>query len=543
MKRQRAGIRYRLMLLCFLIQPFKGFSADPAPLAFVEDQTYPCSRYDVIDIEFTADAGESDPFSVQFGALFTGPDDIELDIPGFYNGGESFLLRFSPPEPGSWTFETHSSLAALAGKKGRVRGGKKSGPGRHGPLTVMEGNPRHFRYSGGAPCFVLAYEADWLFALDAGNDRGIPKTGTLVGQIAAHGFNQIVMNVYAYDVSWDKDPDLKAEHEFGPPGIYPFLGTNQSPDFSALNVDFFKHFDRVIRLLDTKGITAHIMIYVWNKRVSWPDMHSGADNLYFDYVVSRYQAFSNVIWDISKEALAYGRCDMEYINERILRLRRLDAYGRLLTVHDYAYCSAYPEHVDFISVQSWRSGLYHHMRSIAQRHPDRPVYNIEHGGYEKGPYDVFRGDYSDPEICLTRNYQCVFAGAYSTYYWQCSSWNVVIHDPLSLPEGERPRFDYYRHLSNLFSRFDFSALQPSVSYSSSGYALSNDRDLFLFLIQGENDYIHVHLPNDIDKQMSVTWFNPFSGEYRAVGSVTLRDWHEFSSPWGNGMAVLILEGK
>jgi hypothetical protein len=38
------------------------------------------------------------------------------------------------------------------------------------------------------------------------------------------------------------------------------------------------------------------MIYVWNKLVNWPEMHTQGDDLYFDYIIHRYQAFSNVIF-------------------------------------------------------------------------------------------------------------------------------------------------------------------------------------------------------------------------------------------------------
>src|SRR5690606_11877931 len=108
---------------------------------------------------------------------------------------------------------------------------------------------------------------------------------------------------------------------------------NDNPDFSKLNIEFFKHFDRVMNHLYEKGIVAHLMIYVWNKEVNWPAMYSKDDNRFFDYVIKRYQGYSNMIWDVSKEALDYGRCDIPYINERIERIRRADAYNRLITVH------------------------------------------------------------------------------------------------------------------------------------------------------------------------------------------------------------------
>ena len=54
--------------------------------------------------------------------------------------------------------------------------------------------------------------------------------------------------VYSFDVEWEKDPKLAKhpEHEFGGNlTIYPFLGTNEAPDFNQLNVEFFQQFSIV----------------------------------------------------------------------------------------------------------------------------------------------------------------------------------------------------------------------------------------------------------------------------------------------------------
>jgi hypothetical protein len=494
-----------------------------------------CARWDVLDLAFETPKAVPDPFGVTFGAVFHGPEGAELRVPGFYDGGRSFVLRFSPPAEGHWTFETYASLPALAGRRGAVEAQPPTDPERHGPVVIDPERPQCLAYADGTPYVLLAFECDWLFALDLEDPDDLPRTRTLADQIAAHGFNHVVMNVYAHDVDWGEDPDLRPAHEFGSPPVYPFGGTNDDPDFSTLNVAFFRHLDRVVRVLDARGLVAHLMIYVWNKEVAWPPMYSEADDRYFDYVIARYQAFPNVVWDISKEALDYGRCDMAYVAERIRRARRQDAYGRLLTVHDYAYCAAHPETVDLISIQTWRTGLYHEMAAVRERHPHQPVLNIEHGGYEEGPYVVFPGDYVDPEVCLARNYACAFAGAYTTYYWQCAAWNVVIPDPMGLPEDQRPHFAYYRHMADLFARYDITTLTPEIR-SSSGYALTAEDGRQLYLVPPENYALHITL----DEAKEVRWFNPFTGEYRPQATATARPWHEFISPWPNQLAVLIL---
>ena len=84
--------------------------------------------------------------------------------------------------------------------------------------------------------------------------------------------------------------------------MYAFGGTNQAPDHTILNVDFFQGLDRLMTYLHDKGILVHLMIQVQNKQVNWPERRSAEDDLYWRYVVARYQAFGNIIWDVGKES-------------------------------------------------------------------------------------------------------------------------------------------------------------------------------------------------------------------------------------------------
>jgi hypothetical protein len=442
-------------------------------------------QWETIDISFEISAVPDSPFLVELGCEFTSPD----------------------------------------GRECRILVDQCSGT-NHGSLVIDEEHPHKIRHEDGTPYNLLAFEADWLFALDYG-DQALPKTMQLLGTLKEHGFNQVVMNVYAYDVSWKKDPSLQDVHEYGGrTDIFPFLGTNEDPDHSSLNIDFFRHLDRVIEWLRDHGIVSHLMIYVWNKKVNWPEPGSPEDNLYFDYVVKRYQGYTNILWDISKEALGYGRDDMGYISERIERLRSLDGYDRLLTVHDYSYCSRYPEKVNVISIQNWSNEIYNRMLEVRKRYPDKPVLNIEHGGYEVSPYEVFGGNYDNPEICLRRNYLCAFAGTYATYYWQGTSWNVIIHDPFSAETNPQPKFAYYKHFSDFFQKYPDESLVPAFDRSASGYCLANRReDTFIYFVPKENRAIDIkNLPRS--DRMDITWFNPLSGRYSETLS---REWSAYFS--------------
>lgn len=366
----------------------------------------------------------------------------------------------------------------------------------------------------------MAFECDWLYALDYGQED-IKKTKHLLSLLNENKFNQIVMNVYSYDVKWKKDKRLlkHPEHEYGgKETMFPFLGSNAKPDFSSLNVAFFKHFDRVISEMHDKEIVSHLMIYVWNKLVAWPNMESKADNMYYDYVIKRYQAFPNIIWDVSKEALYYQRATKEYILERIERTKKLDAFNRLVSVHDHGFCSRNPDVVDFISIQNWQHTLYQNMLKAQKKFPNKPIFNIEHGGYEESPYEVFPGAYTNAEACLRRNYMCLFAGAYTTYYWQGASWNVLIHNPFEQSaDFIKPHFDYFKHMGKLFEVVNFENFEPLPKYNGVSYALTNIKEgVALIYAPKENHYVgpNYKMLKDFDATNATKqWFNTLTGEF------------------------------
>ena len=297
--------------------------------------TQTADRWQVAQFRFETSQPTAHPFDEEFGAVFTQTDGSRLQVAGFYNGGSQWLLRFCPPDAGEWHYQTFSSLPELAGQTGALKVSEDQRG--HGPIQISPENRQKFVYADGTPYFLMAFELDWLFALDADNPGDIPRTRGLVDVVAAHGFNQVVMNVFAYAADLGEQEVIPPDQNFARPAIFPFGGTNDAPDHSTLNALFFQRFDRVIEHLNDRQIAAHLMIYVWNKQVNWPETGSPDLNRYFDYVVKRYQAYPNLIWDIGKEAMGHGHDDRGDITACIDRLRRLDAHQRLVTVHEYNY--------------------------------------------------------------------------------------------------------------------------------------------------------------------------------------------------------------
>ncbi|MBK1877634.1 DUF5060 domain-containing protein [Pelagicoccus mobilis] len=501
------------------------------------------ARWNPIDLEFKAKVAAGTEFDLDFSATFTGPENQKLTVPGFYDGDNRFIVRFAPPEEGEWTYLTSSSERSLAGKTGSLSV-TPALPGKRGPVGISKSNPQKFAYADGSQYFPIGFELDWLFAIDAENGEDIPKTRSVIRHVRENGFNQIVMNVFAYDVNWPRDPKLPAKYDYGKPSVFPYGGDNTNPDFSTLDLEFFQRFDRVVEHLDEQGIIAHIMIYVWNKQVSWPEAESDADNRYFDYVVKRYQAFPNLIWDISKEATGYGHNDRQYIVDRITRLRALDGHDRLVTVHDYGYCNQYPDTVDFISIQNWKAEIHRVMRDVVTKHDKKPVFNIEHGGYEGGPYHVFTGTYLTPLSNLERAYKIIFAEASITHYWQDTSWNVVIHDIENLPAEDQPKLHYYRHMADFIEKQQVNDLVTTPDAASAGFCLSNKDDFYMHLLPADHDALVVRQrPGYENGTVHFTWFDPLTGEYEDGGTRPVEKWMRVHTPQPYQLRILLVQFK
>ena len=84
----------------------------------------------------------------------------KFDVDGFYDGNQTWKIRFMPDEQGEWTYRTRSNDLQLDGRSGSFIVGPP-GPHNHGPVRVN--NTYHFAYADGTPYFLLGTTLyNWL---------------------------------------------------------------------------------------------------------------------------------------------------------------------------------------------------------------------------------------------------------------------------------------------------------------------------------------------------------------------------------------------
>ena len=130
---------------------------------------------------------------------------------------------------------------------------------------------------------------------------------------------------------------------------------------------------------------------------------------------------------------------------------------------------------------------------------------------------------------------CLFAGAYTTYYWQNAAWNVIIHNPYEQPaDFIIPHFDYFGNMRKLFDKVPFENFKPSPNFNGSGYNLTNKKDgMILMYVPKENHSCSVNsqISKEFDaKNATEQWFNTLTGEFTKEKKYNNNDFWSWR-PW------------
>jgi hypothetical protein len=480
------------------------------------------------DFTFSAAAKVTNPFLVRFTATVTSPEGHSFDQPGFYDGEGKWKVRVSANREGRWTLVTHSELPELDGRTAAFVATSNHNTKVHGLLHVDKQNPHHFVFEDGTRFYPLGYQCDWLWALDV-TAPGLETINPFLDKLTAHGFNYVLLNVYAHDTRWRRD--RTGADDFGPPLVFPWEGDNTKPVHSRLNLRFWQHYDRVIQALYERGITAHIMIKVYNKLVKWPTRLSGEDDLFFRTVLARYAAYPNIVWDFSKEA--HNEKLPEYKLDRLQFIKANDPYGHLRTVHDDDAnndTGAFDVLVDFRADQQHSN---FRKKILAQRERRAwPVANVEFG-YEHGPgglEDKTYGVVQSPEHFVRNAWEVAMAGGYTAYYYTYTAWDVV--RPHDTPKG----YTYFKQLRDFFETTRYWELSPVENVSSEGWVLANPGREYVVCLTAAKPFTL-----KVRGNLKGEWFNPLTAQRLPAGLITSGEQSLQPPPGWTELAVLHLK--
>jgi len=283
-------------------------------------------RWGIFETTFEAQATDQPWVDVELSATFR-QGDQRMPVAGFWDGGRTFKIRFSPPTVGEWTFETASNQLSLNGHTGSFNA-EPAGGDNHGPVNVFK--THYLRFSDGAPyhqfgttCYAWVHQPE-------------PMQEQTLKTLAGSPFNKIRFCVFPKSYSYNQNE---------PPWFAFKKATDGKSDFTHPDPEFWRHFER--RILDLQELDIEADIILWHPYDRWgfATMSDQQDDLYLRYAIARLAAFRNVWWSLANEFDFMtdrprdhhsGNKQMEDWDRFFGILEREDPYRRMRGIHNGA---------------------------------------------------------------------------------------------------------------------------------------------------------------------------------------------------------------
>lgn len=273
-------------------------------------------QWDVYEITLNGPDTGKPWMDVDLKGVFTNADKT-ITVPGFYDGGGVYRIRFSPDIQGDWTYQTESNTPELSNHSGKFTCIPPTG-NNHGPLKVV--NTYYLQYADGAPFYSVGTTAyQWTSVKQSIQDSTL-KT------LSEAPFNKIRMCVFPKSYVYGNESE---------PWMYPFKREGEQNDLTIPNVEFFQNFDKRVEQLLKMGIQADVILFHPYDKWGYCQMGKEMNEKYVRYMIARLSAYRNVWWSLANE------WDVPEIKETIdwegigTLLQNDDPHERLRGIHNW----------------------------------------------------------------------------------------------------------------------------------------------------------------------------------------------------------------
>ncbi len=375
------------------------------------------------EFEFTAATAYPNPYTdVEVWAEFTDESGAVLRRPAFWDGGQTWRVRFAPPRPGVWTWRSFSSTGApgLTGATGQVTVGEARPSGHafhdHG-FWRMSRNGRNLVHADGTPA-ILVGDTAWALPWRATAEQ----VEVYASDRQAKGFNAVLLMSVQPDMNATGPRDRQADHGFD-------VGFEDLSEgrLNRPNVAYFGYLDHLLGIL-----VAHEIVPVLSpvfQGFGWKGLNTAGTVVppeeyarYCRYLVARYGA-RPAMYLVGAD----GAGDEPQVPAGGAEIHAWDCYGQPTGIHCRPHAVAdrfqAAEWLDFQSCQTGHEGE-HVAERVADMWRNRPVKGVingeptyEHSGRRGKGAGWWQGHEAWSNLCAGGTLGVVY-GAGSLWQWR-----------------------------------------------------------------------------------------------------------------------------
>lgn len=464
----------------------------------------------------------ADPYhDVTLAVDYSSPDGRTISFWGFYDGGDTWKLRFMPDQMGIWRLSARFS----DGSDG-LTGSFECVPSQiAGMIAVDETNPIWFGFKGGKHVLLRSlHVGDCFFA---SNTPAAMRTAFL-DWATKQGYNMLSVGSHYLN---------RAE---------PGRGQGwDTPRLWPLAAAEFQRTEAILDDLGARGVIVFPFGGFFGRGSNFPRDAAGQER-YVRYVLARWGAYWNVLFNVSgPEPLLEKDGKVVLTKPELDRLGRLikslDVFGHAITVHNKTGDDAFlaDDWPSFGTLQGPKTvdTAVLHAGLLWNHHPAKPLYVQETlwSGNKHG-----HPDYSDKE--LRQNAYVILMSAGTLNFADNGGPDAAAGDSssgfsgsLDLADRRQWRHDIVKMVWDFFETIPFYRLRPAPHAASTGLCLAEPGQQYLvYLPAGGATHVRVDAGT-----YHVVWVNAQDTADRRAGS-DITDGRNLTAPSGGDDWLLYL---
>lgn len=498
---------------------------------------------------------------VEFWVEFTGPDGEKLIRPGFWDGGNTWKVRFaSVTNSGKWTWKSYASNESdvgLHGKTGKLKAVSYKGNNqliKNGLLQMSPGKRNVIHANGKS--FLMIADTPWALPW-----RGTYETvNTYAANRKKLGFNSVLL----MSLMPDRDVDgPRSRKQSG--GFAVAFEDLKEGHINVLNPDYFTYLDSLQNILINHGIVPvfqpvfHGFGWKGKNILGW-NIDSLEYARYCRYLVARYGA-EPAMWLVCGD----GDAREVGVKEGGKEIENWDAYNQPTGLHyspfshevpdwwnrDYQYIphkNKMHQDAKWLDFQWCQTGhgAEHQLFKVAEMYANKPTRAVANG---EPTYEGIRdslnaaGWWQGHEAwsqLLSGGTMGVVYGAGGLWNWKLTpeekGWEAWADSNVSWREAiQLPGAGYVGYVGKALNGLNITDIEKHHELTDGNLCLAKPGELFIiYLPEGGKTTV-----DQIPENGTYKWFNPKSGEFVSKGK-TDTDSEEFISPL-EGPSVLIIQ--
>lgn len=477
-------------------------------------------------------------WDVELSVAFTSPSGRTLHAPAFWDGGQTWRIRFCPDETGDWRWQSTCSVASDSGLHCRtgtftcVAADGDNPLSRHGALRVSADGCR-LEHADGTPFFWLADTA-WNGAIRA----------------------------TASD--WERYLRARREQKFT---AIQFVGTQwrgrlhdpagetayEDADSLRVNPTWFQRLDAKVRAVNAAGlVAAPVMLWAIGEDDPGLALSERSAARLASYMRARWEAY-HVVWFLGG--------DGNYTGEKAARWCRIGravfspAGGRLVTMHPCGQTWVADKFrdeswFDFVGYQSGHGDSEEHLRWLVfgppatswRAKPQRPVINLE-PNYEGAAGYQHKTVFTDAEVRRAAYWSLLLSPPAGVSYGNGEIWNWA--DAVEVPDGhpswqtarwsdglDTPGIRSMSVLRGMMDSLDWPRLRPAPEILAEQPGLQDPARFIAVASTVEGDLTIAYTPGgdtirltSLPTPAGAQWLDPRTGRSTSAGPVEVSPPH------------------